>query len=61
MGKIKALKSFAGTITMAKGEVRDYDDKVVVADLVEAGYVEVVDKKPAVKGGKKNESKRDNE
>ena len=40
--KIRALKNFVGTINMVKGEVIDCEDKVVVNDLVKAGYVEKV-------------------
>lgn len=40
--KIKALKNFVGTISMSTGQVIDYGNKVVVNDLVKAGYVEIV-------------------
>jgi hypothetical protein len=37
--KVKALASFAGTITMALNEVKDIKDKDVLEDLLRAGYV----------------------
>lgn len=57
--KIKALISFSGALTMAKGEVREYGNKEVISDLVRAGYVEEVKETP--KRSVKNEGKRDNE
>lgn len=41
----KALKSFSGAISMAEGEVKDISNKLIIKDLVEAGYIEEV--KPA--------------
>lgn len=38
--KVKALVSFAGQVTMAPGEVRDIEDKMICEDLIGAGYVE---------------------
>ena len=35
----KALVSFSGRISMVKGEVRDINDPVVVADLLKAKYI----------------------
>lgn len=40
--KIKALISFSGLITMGIGEVRDVENKEMVKDLLEAGYVKKV-------------------
>lgn len=40
--KIKALISFSGLITMGIGEVRDIENKEMVKDLLEAGYVKKV-------------------
>ena len=57
--KIRAKNSFCGTLCMTQGEVREYDDTVVLQDLLQAGYVEEV-KQDAPKGGKKNDDKRDN-
>ncbi len=43
--KIKAKISFCGALTMAKGETKTIEDNKVVDDLIEAGYVEVVEEK----------------
>lgn len=40
--KIEALKSFCGVLSMAKGEVREYSNETVLADLVSSGYVRKV-------------------
>ena len=38
----KALKSFAGKVSMRKGEVKEINDKEIVKDLLSAGYIEEV-------------------
>lgn len=38
----KALVSFSGLISMAKGEVKEITDNEIVKDLLEAGYIEEV-------------------
>lgn len=38
--RIKALCSFSGAISMAKGDVLEYDDPAVIADLAQAGYIQ---------------------
>lgn len=43
----KALKSFAGAVSMGKGDVKEINDKEIVKDLLNAGYIEEV--KPAKK------------
>ena len=40
--KYKALVSFAGQISMAKGSIREISDKTIVADLLKAKYIEEV-------------------
>lgn len=40
--RIEALKSFCGVLSMAKGEVREYDDETVLTDLLASGYVREV-------------------
>lgn len=40
--KVKALVSFAGIVTMAKGEEREIKDSYVLKDLLRVGYVEEV-------------------
>lgn len=47
--KIRALTSFSGMLCMAKGEVIECDDKEVLDDLIDAGYVEPVEEKKAPK------------
>ena len=54
--KVKALTSFAGAFTMAKGEVKECSDKAILQDLLQAGYVEKVQAAPK-RSVKKNESK----
>ena len=51
--KCKALVSFAGLVTMHKGEVRDIGDEYIVNDLVKAGYIEVEKPKAPAKKPKK--------
>lgn len=38
----KALKSFSGVISMHEGETREIDNAELVADLLQAGYIEEV-------------------
>lgn len=40
--KVRALVSFAGTFSMYKGEEKECNDKVILQDLLKAGYVEEV-------------------
>lgn len=40
--KVRALTNFSGAVSMSAGEVRNIADGVIVNDLVNAGYVEVV-------------------
>lgn len=63
--KIKALTSFCGSLCMAKGEIRECSDKTVLADLLDAGYVEEVventdgsdgERKTPAKSGRKRAS-----
>ena len=49
--KVKALTSFTGLLTMTVGEIGEITDKVILQDLLSAGYVEEVEEKP--KKGKK--------
>lgn len=56
--KIKAIVNFSGILSMAKGDEMEYNDEVVLQDLLQVEYVECVDSPK--KGVKKNESKRDN-
>lgn len=61
--KVEALTSFCGVLSMAKGEIRECDDDIVLSDLLSAGYVREVradpgkkSKSPARRSVKKNES-----
>ena len=54
--KVKALQSFTGVLTMQKGKIADCDDEVVVRDLLEAGYVELVEPKDESEGKPAEES-----
>lgn len=58
--KIKALVSFSGAFSMYKGEVRECSDKVILQDLLQAGYIEEVKEEKPKKDVKSNESKRNN-
>lgn len=56
---LKALTSFAGKISMYAGEVREVEDKQLIQDLLQAGYVEIeaqeaeIVEKPAKRSTKK--------
>lgn len=56
---VRAKVSFAGTFSMYRGEIKECSDKAILQDLLSAEYVEEV-KQDAPKGGKANESKRNN-
>jgi hypothetical protein len=56
--KIKALTNFSGAFSMYKGEIRECDDKIILQDLLQAGYIEEV--REAKKDVKSSESKRNN-
>ena len=38
----KALKSFCGKVSMKKGETKDINDKDIIKDLLNAGYIEEI-------------------
>lgn len=38
---VRALTSFAGTISMYEGETQEVEDKNLLQDLLRAGYVEI--------------------
>lgn len=40
--KYKALKSFSGLVSMAKGDVKEIKGKDIVSDLLNAHYIEEV-------------------
>ena len=39
--KLKAIKSFAGKISMCAGDVREVKDEFIARDLLRAGYAEI--------------------
>lgn len=49
--KYKALVSFVGKISMAKGSVREISDKELISDLLNAKYIEEV-KEPTKEASK---------
>lgn len=57
--KVKALKSFAGIISMAKGEVKEISNKELISDLLQAKYIEEVKVKGTSKEALKKASKED--
>ena len=55
----KALCSFTGRVSMVKGEVRDINDPVIVADLLRAKYiVDLEAKKKAADAAAKTQPKK---
>lgn len=56
----KALKTFAGKVSMRRGEVKAISDPIIVKDLLKAGYIEEVKPakgKPVVEEEKTEEEK----
>lgn len=59
--KIKAVTNFAGAVSMHEGETRTCEKTAVIQELIQAGYVEVLEPDPgekketAQKASKKNE------
>lgn len=51
--KIKATTSFVGEISMAKNEIRDVHEGVVLSDLLKCGYVVPVEEKAVKRPSKK--------
>ena len=51
--KYRALVSFVGSISMAKGEVRDLPESPSVNSLLNAKYIEVVTEEKKPQGRKK--------
>lgn len=42
MSEFRALKGFAGLLSMKKGDVKEIKDEALVNDLLRAGYIEPV-------------------
>ena len=54
----RALKTFAGTLTMVKGEVREIKDEELAKRLLRAGYiVDLSEKQRAAKSSKSTKAK----
>lgn len=51
--KIKATANFAGVVTMHEGETRTCEATSTIRELIEAGYVEVLEPDTARKASKK--------
>ena len=51
----KALVSFSGLVSMSKGQVREIEDKEIIKDLLNAGYIEEVKPIKEVKTTKKKQ------
>lgn len=54
---VKALKSFAGTISMYDGEIREIANDEIAKDLLQAGYIEGIKEAKAVKTEKTSKKK----
>lgn len=54
--KIRALKGFSGALSMAAGETIECQDKELIADLLQAGYIEEIKERAAPKRSKRNEA-----
>ena len=56
--KYKALVSFAGKISMAKGQVREISNQELISDLLKAKYIEAIEEVTEVTPAKKPKSKK---
>lgn len=54
--KVRALVSFSGAFSMCKGEVKECNNEFVLQDLLNAKYIEKVDKPKTNKKVKANEN-----
>ena len=53
--KVRAIISFTGTFSMARGEVREISDLAIAENLKKVGYVEEIGAKVEKKAEKKTE------
>lgn len=51
----KALVTFSGKVSMAKGQVREIKDEAIIEDLLKAGYIEEIKSVKEVKPTKKKQ------
>lgn len=56
--RVKATVSFAGIVSMRKGEERDLKDRRILDDLIRAGYVESIENPEPPKEAKKKTSRK---
>lgn len=54
----KALVSFGGKISMVEGEIRKITDKVIIEDLLKAGYIEELKEAKKILVEKKQKAKK---
>lgn len=45
--KVKAKVSFVGSFNMIEGEIKECSDKATLKDLLNAGYIEVIEEEKA--------------
>lgn len=57
--KVKAKISFAGLVSMRKGEEREISDEAILSDLLSAEYVEEIKAEDKKTGNKKSGKKAD--
>ena len=55
--KYRALVSFVGQISMAKGEVKEISNKMLISDLLKAKYIEEIKEEKDIKEPIKNKKK----
>lgn len=57
--KYRALKTFAGVVSMRRNEEKDIENQEVVNDLLKAGYIEAVadEKAKTVKSSRSGKNK----
>lgn len=55
--KIRAPEKLTSALSMYKGEVRDFDDKYIIKDLLRAKYIEEVKPEKPKKDVKSREGK----
>ena len=54
----RALVSFSGLVSMAKGEVREISNLTIVNDLLNAGYIEEVKSEVKTEKPKRTKAKK---
>lgn len=54
--KYKALKSFSGLVSMAKGDVKEIKDNYIIFDLLQAKYIKEVKEEKTTKRATKKKT-----